>query len=228
MMEIVQFFQICLWKRLEATSADSQSTFTHHEHTTQKKVHANRLSFKEGKLNKHFTFIALFIGIFMFFSCASGPVAPPQWRYEKEAITLTFQADPRLNLYNDTSHTLQLCVYQLKDPNGFNQLTENEDGLYTLLECSMFDASVANFRSVILRPGQNMTFAMDRAEGAKYVGLAAGYADIEKNRITRLIDIPVITVKEGGAFSSRKVQKPDIINLNFRLGPYQIETGTGE
>jgi type VI secretion system VasD/TssJ family lipoprotein len=159
-------------------------------------------------------------------SCATGPVAPTQWRYEKEAINLTFQADPKLNLYNGRPHTLQVCVYQLKNPNGFNQLAESQDGLYNLLECVMFDASVVNFRSVILRPGQTLSFAMDRAEGARYIGLAAGYAKIEKDRITRLLSIPEVIVTEGGLFKRRRVSKAAPVKEVVHLGSYQIETVT--
>lgn len=179
-------------------------------------------------MNKSLAILAGFLSVFLISACASTPVAPPEWRYEKGAIQISFEADTRLNQYNDMPHTLQLCVYQLKDPNGFNQLTESDDGLYDLLECTMFDASVTNFRRLIIRPGQSLSFTMDRAEGAKYIGVVAGYADIHKDRITRLIDIPVIIVDEGGVFKRRKVAKPKTINVNFRLGPYQIESGMGE
>jgi len=179
-------------------------------------------------LNKSIVTLAVLISFFMIISCASAPVLPPEWRYEKEGIKITLQADPQLNLYNNMAHTLQLCVYQLKDPNGFNQLTETEDGLYKLLEGGMFDASVANFKRLNMSPGQSMPFTMDRAEGARYIGIAAGYATLQKELITRLIGIPVIVVEEGGGFNKQKVSRPEIIHLKLRLGPHQIEAGKGE
>jgi len=179
-------------------------------------------------LNKSIETLAVLIGFLTILSCASAPMLPPEWRYEKEAIKLTLQADPQLNLYNNMAHTLQLSVYQLKDPNGFNQLAETEDGLYKLLEGSMFDATVANFKRLNMSPGQSMPFIMDRAEGAKYIGIAAGYATIEKDRITRLINIPVILVEEGSGFKKQLVSRPEIINLKLRLGPQQIEDIKGK
>ena len=172
--------------------------------------------------------MAVLISSLMILSCASKPILPPEWRYEKEAIKLSLEADPQLNLYNNMPHTLHLCVYQLKDPNGFNQLTETEEGLYKLLEGSLFDATVANFKRLNMSPGQSLPFIMDRAEGAKFIGIAAGYATIQKNRITRLIDIPVIIVEEGGGFNKQKIYRPENINLKLRLGPHQIEAGKGE
>ncbi len=170
-----------------------------------------------------------FSGFFLLNACAPRAVVPPKWIYENDAIHLTLQADPRLNWYNDEAHTLQLCVYQLKDPNAFNQYAQSEDGLSTLAACSIFDSSVANYQSFILAPAKYQTQVLDRAEGAKYVGLAAGYAIMEQGySITRLLDIPVVEVKEGGMFSRQRVAKPDILNTILRLGPHQLETRIGE
>jgi type VI secretion system VasD/TssJ family lipoprotein len=184
---------------------------------------------KEVKLNKSVITAAILISFLAFLSCASAPpILPTEWRYEKDAVKLTLQADPQLNLYNNMAHTLQLCVYQLKDPNGFNQFTETEEGLYKLLEGSKFDPSVANFKRLNMSPGQSTPFIMDRAEGAKYIGVTAGYATIQKDRITRLISIPEIIVEEGSGFKKQRVSKPQILNLKLRLGPQQIEDVKGE
>jgi type VI secretion system VasD/TssJ family lipoprotein len=174
---------------------------------------------------------ALLICIFIIAACASkpapappAPIAPPEWRYEKDAVKFTFQADPQLNLYNKQSHTLQLCIYQLKEPNAFNQMGETVDGLYKLLECTLFDASVANCKRLTVRPGETLPVVTDRAEGARFIGISAGYANITKERITRLIEIPTAIVDEG----ARKVSKPQPVDRKMLLGPLQIEAGKGE
>ena len=67
-------------------------------------------------------------------ACSSTPRAttniPPPWSYEKNAINLHIKADPRLNLFNKAPHTLLLCIYHLRDPNSFNQLQDERDGLH--------------------------------------------------------------------------------------------------
>lgn len=179
-------------------------------------------------MKKSFSVLTIFLCSLLLNACASKTIPGPNWLYQKDALEITFQADRDLNWYNDQSHTLQLCIYQLKDPNGFNQHIESEDGLYKLLECGMFDGSVANYRNLTMFPGKTQSVVLDRAEGAKYIGIAAGYADIQKDRITRLIEIPVIVVTEGGMFSRRKVAKPDRLDITLRLGPHQIEAVMGE
>ena len=155
-------------------------------------------------------------------SCAKKTLPPPQWTYEKDAVKVEIQADPLLNQDDGKAHTLSLCLYQLRDPNGFNQLSGDREGLYRLLECKLFDPGVASSKRLIVNPGETTTLVMDRAENAKYLAVAAGYYTIEKERITRLIDIPII-IEEKGFLSRERKQKPGMLDATLLLGPEQIE-----
>lgn len=155
-------------------------------------------------------------------SCAKKMLPPPQWTYEKDAVKVEIQADPLLNQDDGKAHTLSLCLYQLRDPNGFNQLSGDREGLYRLLECKLFDPGVASSKRLIVNPGETTTLVMDRAENAKYLAVAAGYYTIEKERITRLIDIPII-IEEKGFLSRERKQKPGMLDATLLLGPEQIE-----
>lgn len=154
-------------------------------------------------------------------ACAAQPVPPPDWTYEKDAILIEMKADPKLNFDEGVPHTLLVCLYQLKDPNSFNQLSEDTDGIYKLLECSLFDASVATAKRIIVRPGQDVNINLDRAEGAKYVAVVAGYYTLEKARMVRLYDIPVIIEKKG-FIKTTKISLPEKLNISIQLGPTQI------
>lgn len=156
------------------------------------------------------------------YSCASLPLAPPEWRYEKEAIQLHLKADFQLNLHEGTPHTLLICVYQLRNPNTFNQLAGDNNGLYKLLECGLFDSSVAGSERLIVHPGQDLTFRLNRAEGARYIAIVAGYYSLYKERLVRLYDIPVIIEKKGW-IKRTKILKPGLLNIELTLGPQQIQ-----
>lgn len=157
----------------------------------------------------------------MLSACAAQPVLPPDWTYEKDAIQIVLKADPKLNFDEGVPHTLLVCLYQLKDPNSFNQLSEDTDGIYKLLECSLFDTSVATAKRIIVRPGQDVNVNLDRAEGAKYVAVVAGYYTLEKARMVRLYDIPVLIEKKG-FIKTTKVSMPGKLTLTIELGPSQI------
>jgi type VI secretion system VasD/TssJ family lipoprotein len=153
--------------------------------------------------------------------CASQPLAPPAWTYQKDAITVHFKADPKLNFDDGVPHTLLVCIYQLKDPNAFNQLSEDTDGIYKLLECGLFDPAVATAKRAILNPGQDIKMVLDRAEDAKYVAIVAGYYVLQKERMIRLFDIPV-EVESSGFIKKTQTQKPGNLDITLELGPSQI------
>ena len=160
--------------------------------------------------------------VFLVWSCAAKQLAPPESVYEKDAIKIHVKADRQLNLSEGRPHTLVVCVYQLKDPNGLNQLAGDEDGLYKLLECGLFDSTVAGAKRLIVQPGQDITFKLDRAQGARYVAVAAGYYRIEKERIVRVFEIPVVIEKKGFIKRS-KLKKLGTLEIDLMLGPQQIK-----
>jgi len=172
-------------------------------------------------VKRHATLIiSLFLAIGLC-SCASQPLAPPELVYEENAVKINVKADPQLNLSEGKSHTLLVCVYQLRDPNAFNQFTGDQDGLYQLLECKPFDASVAASKKLFVQPGTQMTYNLDRGQGVRYVGIVAGYYLLSKDKMVRLYDIPVVVEKKR--FSGNKKQKLGILEINLNLGPQQID-----
>lgn len=156
------------------------------------------------------------------FACSKKEMTPPQWTYENDAVKIEVVADPMLNLDNKKAHTLFTCFYQLKDPNGFNQLCSDQNGLYKLLACKVFDPSVASSKHLIVNPGETTTIVMNRAENAKYLAIVAGYYTLEKERITRLVEIPVM-IEEKGFFSKERKQRPGPLDLTLYLGSEQID-----
>ncbi|MEJ2039974.1 MAG: type VI secretion system lipoprotein TssJ, partial [Desulfosarcinaceae bacterium] len=163
-------------------------------------------------------FIGLWILIFFTLAaCASQPLPPPDWTYEPGAIKIHLKADPKLNFDDGAAHTLVVCLYQLKDPNAFNQLAEDTDGIYKLLNCSLFDSGVATAKRLIVNPGQDVDLALDRAEGAKYVAVVAGYYTLEKARMIRMYDIPVVTEAKGW-IKRTKITKPAPLKIDLELG----------
>jgi len=163
------------------------------------------------------------------YSCASkpAPVTPLAWSFGKDAIRLQLKSDPRLNLYDGVPHTLLLCMYQMTDPNAFNQLKEEKEGLPKLLECTRFDSSVASAKKQILQPGKEVTLSLDRAEGAKYVGIVGGYYLLQKEQAVRLFPIPIVE-EEIDQLRRMKAIKPGFLDLQLYFGPQEIQQIKGK
>jgi type VI secretion system VasD/TssJ family lipoprotein len=145
----------------------------------------------------------------------------PQWTYGSNAIRLQLRADQRLNLYDDQAHTLAVCLYQFTDPNNFNDLSKDQAGLLKLLKCEKSGADVAGVQRVIMQPGESRDLHLDRAEGAKFVGVVAGYYDLKAEKAALLLEIPIVVFKKGFIFTT-KYQVPGQLDVQLNLGPTTI------
>ncbi len=163
--------------------------------------------------------------ILILYSCAGPPVViPPTWDYEPKAIHLNIKSDPQLNLYQGKSHTLVLCIYLLTDPNEINQLVDEKGGLEKLCECSKFHPSVTAAKRFIIHPNKEYRETLDRAAGAKYVALVAGYFNLKKENMYRLYHIPVVEEKKKNTI----YQKPGPLQIDLLLGAQQIQDVKGK
>jgi type VI secretion system VasD/TssJ family lipoprotein len=143
--------------------------------------------------------------------------ATTEWKYQKDAIRLHLTSDPNLNLFGGVPHTLLLCMYHLRDPNAFNQVMDEKDGLVKLLDCTRFDPSVTYAKKVVVQPRQELNESLDRAEGARYVGIVAGYSQLQKERVTRFYEIPVGVFKD-----------PKPLDIELYLGPQELQEPRGK
>jgi predicted component of type VI protein secretion system len=177
---------------------------------------------------KRYLRVLFVLSIFLIGSCAPKPPPPvpvePKPTFTEKFISVHLKADSQLNLYSGSSHALHLCVYQLSDPNAFNQLSENEMGIGKLLGCDRLDAGppvqgVAISKKLIVQPGEDQTFDLDRAEGARYVGIVAGYYQMQKRQVVRLYAIPVTEEQQQGMIVIK--QKP--LKINLFLGPQALQ-----
>ena len=145
------------------------------------------------------------------FSSNSKVTLPPE--YKKGGVTLNIAADPQLNRYKNSPHTLLICFYQLKDPNAFNQLADDPNSLSKLMECGKFDSSVTYAKRYIVQPGQKVSEQRDLAEGTRFFGLAAGYYSQGTEKTTHLAPLTTSLTRSS-------------MSVSIELGPNEISRVT--
>lgn len=150
-------------------------------------------------------------------SCA---LSPAEWKMEENAVVLNLEADNRLNYSSGKAHALRFVIYQLDNPNAFNQLAEDEEGLKQLLQSKVFDESVQVVEDIVVYPGSDVSYRIDRAEDARYIAVVAGYQGLMKERICHVLEVPVF-VKYEVPFKRKLI--PGEVAINLNLGPQQIE-----
>ncbi len=157
----------------------------------------------------------LLIHLVFFFLCSCTAITrKSNYGYSEQGIQLRVKSDLQLNLYQGKPHTLVLCVYQLRDPNTFNQMVDEEGGLSKLLDGSRFDNSVSSSKKIVVHPGIEVAEVMDRADGAKYVCVVAGYFyELQKDQVVRRFPIPL----------SIFTKQPKKLNFDLILGSQEIQ-----
>ncbi|HBA86867.1 MAG TPA: type VI secretion system lipoprotein TssJ [Geobacter sp.] len=138
-------------------------------------------------------------------------VSPTLAGPELDSVRVLIKADPQLNRFESNPHALSLCLYLLKDPNGFKQLVQEKEGIPKLLDCSRFDATVVNARQIVVQPGQELKEINETGEGARYIGIATGYFYQGKRRVTEL---SLLSSQLGDGHSESRVR--------IELGPQEI------
>lgn len=149
-----------------------------------------------------------------------------KWPIGASAIRIDVNADGNLNLYEGKRHTLLLAVCQAADPNAFLSQLSNQASMASLLGSGQ--APAAAFLSAtrfVISPGQHEMLAMDRAEGAQYVGVVAGYYNLDPNGAARLFVVPV-SVRISGFFFKTVTAGVDPLQIELDLGPTQIRSAS--
>ncbi len=171
---------------------------------------------------KDFGIVGMLAFILTFSACAQ-TVKKADWRFEKEAILFQIKADHKLNLYNGREHTLYVCFYQLNDIKSLERKGKDRKGIYRLLECKLFDESVISADSDVIHAGEHISLTFDRAEGAKYVAVVAGYSGtLSDERVLRIFKIPTYKKCES-YFKSEYRCVPCFTEIQLFFGPNQIE-----
>lgn len=150
--------------------------------------------------------------------CGGKPAykAPCQYTYEQEAVAVNLAAAPDLNSTNNQPHTVLVLLYQLADPNMFKQLLETQEGVGRLLEGKAFDGSVVSRRQLVVQPGEVKPVKMDRVQGARYLGVVAGFYNQQAQNFSRLYPIP--TRIERSLFGKEKSCYSLPLEIALRLG----------
>jgi len=169
-----------------------------------------------GKILKNKT---LLLGLFC--CVLSAACAPKQqiacvYPYEKAAVNVNLNATTDLNKYSGQPHTVVVMLYQLSDPNIFNQMIETPEGLGDLLEGKRFDASALSFRQAVIQPGENKQILMDRVEGTRYLGVVGGFYNRQARNFSRLYSMP--TKKVTSFFFIEKGCTAKKFKLDLSLG----------
>ncbi len=144
-------------------------------------------------------------------------IAEIGWDYAENGILIEIQADARLNQFQGEAHTLLLGVYQMDDAAPFFKLTADSSALARGLESGKGGDGFIQFSRYVVVPGQRTILSLDRAQKAKFVGIAAGFYQMDAAGSARLFEIPLTVVSEGLVTTTYQAA-PAVLALRLGLG----------
>jgi type VI secretion system VasD/TssJ family lipoprotein len=144
-------------------------------------------------------------------------LADISWDFAKDAVMIEITADPRMNQYRDESHTLLLGVYQMVDTAPFYKLIADPAALGKQLGSGKSDEGFVQFVRYVVAPGQHSILLLDRAQKAKFIGITAGYYDLNADSAARMFEVPMSVQSEGMVTSTYKAA-PAVLALRLDLG----------
>lgn len=146
------------------------------------------------------------------------------WNYMPKGLALNIEALSFLNYSEGFAYNLMLCTYQLSAPAAFQELAATPGGIHKLLQCERFDPAVVQVERHFIQPGEKRTLLLDRAEGARHVGLVAGYNQPEPGLVTRLYTFPLTSHRRHGWWPwSSRVYNPGTLSLDLLLDDRSLQ-----
>ena len=161
-------------------------------------------------MKRFLTMCLVFLSGLFLCSCSCKLIGP-ETGFKKNAVHVHLKADRDVCYYNNSPHALSMCIYQLSDKENFEEYTRSQEDLNNLLgECRSFsDRTFLSQKFITVQPEDHLTYHFDRAENARYVGIVAGYPDMRRSDVVRIIEIPLEEEKRGFIFCEKITRLSD-------------------
>jgi type VI secretion system VasD/TssJ family lipoprotein len=127
-------------------------------------------------------------------------VAEDDWVYEERAINIVIRSPTDVNTVSGRPHSIVIGIFQMDDPNTFTSLAVNKkvpDGAIELLKKGRVDDSIVSFQLIPMQPGVQKNTLISRAQKAKYIGIIAGYYNLNSKTDVKIFEIPIQAIKRG-------------------------------
>lgn len=146
--------------------------------------------------------------------------------WQRSAIHLETYTTSLLNMYNQRSHNLMLCVYQLSDIGVFNNLlsqaSNDSNILNKIIACNNFDGSIVSARRIFVKPKYHRLDSFDREKDVRFVVFVAGYNNNLTTENVIIREIPIKYARSGLVFKDEEYSVAEL-NVRFFVGMDKIQ-----
>jgi type VI secretion system VasD/TssJ family lipoprotein len=144
-----------------------------------------------------------------------------QWNYASAALTLKVSTDAALNNYDGEAHSVVLAVVQSSEAGPFYQLLDTPEQAARVLQGGRPPSGLQQVTRYALEPGRKASIRLDRAQGARFLGVIAAFYDVPLAKTARLFNLPVDVGSSGIMVHTYKAT-PAPAELTLQLGASDI------
>jgi len=163
--------------------------------------------------------------ILMLAGCGSAPkkktLEAQDYKYQQNAIHISYQASKSLNKADGDPHTLQLTIIQLRDLSNIRPQLTTKSRVLQLLGSLTKEHPKWYIEQYYVTPGKTKTLKLPRMSHKKHVVVIAAYYDLNPDQSVKIYDVPIVTIEHGWIFSSI-TRKPGELKVDLKLGPHGI------
>lgn len=143
-----------------------------------------------------------------------------EWNYREGGVVLNVTAEQALNEFGGLAHAVTLLVVQTADAGPFNTLVKSPQNVSRALLTGEA-TGVLSLERVVVEPGSTQRVIVDRADKARFVGVAAAYFQGDASRNARLLRIGV-DIQTSGILIKNRTASPATLGLEVRLGEHGL------
>lgn len=147
--------------------------------------------------------------------------AEVSWDFKTNGVQIELMSSADMNAHFNQPHTLVLGVFQLEDAKVFSQLLGDSKQLITTLASGNAGTEVLHLDRYVISPDKRTVLDINRVQGAKYIGLVAGYYNFDASAAARLFRIP-LNIQASGIITTSYAAEPANLALRLFLGRERI------
>ena len=193
---------------------------------------SNDTLFSVGSRYRQGLCLSLLVAVFLLGGCAAAnsllggntkkqAVAEIAWEYAPNAVVIEIEADERLNEFAGEPHTLLMGVYQMEDSAAFYKLIADMNLVAKSLESGKGGEGFVQFGRYIVKLEQCLILSLDRAQKAKFIGITAGYYQLDATKSARLFQVPLTLASDGLVTTTYKAA-PALLALRLNFGATEL------
>ncbi len=145
------------------------------------------------------------------------------WGYMPHGVDVLIVARDDINIVGEVNHAVLLKLVQVNAQEGIKALAATKEGIVQLLESTPENAGILLTKQLYIQPGSQTELIIDRAEGARYFAVIAGFDSLDPQKCFSITPFPIHhDTEREWLILSKDVYSPGLMDARIFLTEQQV------